>query len=832
MERITLFADVLLPLPVPGSFTYRVPYLLNDQVKTGIRAVVQFGSKKIYTALILRLHEAPPKDHVPKYLLSLLDEQPVVTGIQLKFWNWLSEYYLCHPGEVMNAALPSALKLASETRIALHPDPPEGAIEGLGEKEQMLMEALHHRKVIEISEVSRVLDQQKCIPVIRNLIEKGLVLSEEELNDPYRPVREEFIRLSETYSVNEEGLEALFGQLERKGRKQLELLMAFLRLCRFDDGENRLVTRRELFRSIGNAQSSLNSLVKKGVLETETRVVSRLDTFETETTTPPGALTDTQRDALKEVMEFFETRQVVLLHGVTSAGKTEIYIRLIADEIERGKQVLFLLPEIALTTQIIRRLKRVFGKRVGVYHSRFNMHEKVDLYNAVLGYREEEGAARCDILLGARSALFLPFSNLGLIVVDEEHDPSYKQNDPAPRYNARDAAIYMAFLHGAKVLLGSATPSVESYYNATRGKYGLVKIQTRYAGLEMPEVKLVDIREAARQAAMKSHFSTILLEKLKETLENHEQAILFQNRRGFSLRLECDQCHWMPMCRNCDVTLVYHKKLNQLRCHYCGYVARIPDKCPGCGSLQVRMKGFGTEKVEEELALLLPGARIARMDLDTTRTRHALHQIISDFEQRNIDILVGTQMVTKGLDFDHVSLVSILNADNLLSYPDFRASERSFQLMAQVSGRSGRKNKRGVVIIQTRQPGHHIIKQVTENDFESMFQQQLAERKKFGYPPLTRLVLIRLRHRDPDMLNKGAARLAADLRKEFGNAILGPEYPVVSRIMNFFIKHIMFKIGNGQELASTKSKMMQIIENFQTEVSFRSLRVIIDVDPQ
>lgn len=832
MERITLFADVLLPLPVPGAFTYRVPYALNDQVKTGIRVVVQFGPRKIYTALVLRLHEVPPQDYVPKYILSLLDELPVVNELQLKFWNWLAGYYLCYPGEVMNAALPSALKLASETRIALHPDPPEGSMDGIGEREQMLMEALRHRKVIEISEVARILDLQKCIPVIRNLIDRELVVSGEELNDPYRPVKEEFIALRDDYSFNEELLKPVFDQLEIKGRKQMELLMAFLRLSRFDDGERRLVTRRELFRSIGNAQSSLNSLVKKGILKTETRVVSRLDTFENEAIMPPGELTGPQSEALKGVMEGFAAHQAVLLHGVTSAGKTEIYIRLIANEVARGKQVLFLLPEIALTTQIIRRLKRVFGKRVGVYHSRFNMHEKVDIYKAVLGYEENEGAVRCDILLGARSALFLPFSNLGLIVVDEEHDPSFKQNDPAPRYNARDAAIYLGKLHGAKVLLGSATPSVESYYNAGRGKYGLVTLQTRYAGMEMPDVTLVDIREAARQSAMKSHFSNILLEKLKEALENQEQAILFQNRRGFSLRLECDHCHWMPMCRNCDVTLVYHKKLNQLRCHYCGFVAHIPEKCPGCGSLQVRMKGFGTEKVEEELSLLLPGARIARMDLDTTRTRHALHQIISDFEQRNIDILVGTQMVTKGLDFDHVSLVSILNADNMLSYPDFRAAERSYQLMAQVSGRSGRKNKRGMVIIQTRQPAHPIIKQVTENDYESMFAQQLAERRKFGYPPLTRLVLIRLRHRDPDMLNKGAARLASDLRKEFGSAVLGPEYPLVSRIMNFYIKNIMFKIGNGQELSTSKSKMMEIIEDFQKDTVFRGLRVIIDVDPQ
>lgn len=832
MERITLFAEVLLPLPLPGSFTYRVPFGLNDAVKPGIRAAVQFGQKKIYTALILRLTEKPPAGYTPKYLLSLLDEEPIVSEIQLKFWEWLAGYYLCFTGEVMNAALPSALKLASETRITINPDAPADASDGLNEKEFLLLETLHHRKVVAISEVAKILEQQKTLPVIRNLLDRRLIISEEELNDPYKPRMEEFLQLGESYINNEDALKEVFDLLEKKARKQLEVLMNFLHLSRYGTGNSRLVTRKELTRESSGTAIQINSLVEKGILQSFRKIVSRLDPGATEKSDQQIELSGAQQKAFREIRESLETREVVLLHGVTSSGKTELYIRLIQETVDKGQQALFLLPEIALTTQIIQRLRKHFGSRVGVYHSRFNIHEKAEIYKAVLSGNEISELNRFDIVLGARSAVFLPFRNLGLIVVDEEHDPSYKQMDPAPRYNGRDAAIFLARLHHAKVLLGSATPSVESFFNAKRGKYGFVELSGRYAGMEMPEIHLVDIREAARQGKMKSHFSEILLDDLRAVLANKEQAILFQNRRGFSLRLECEHCHWMPTCRNCDVTLVYHKKNNQLRCHYCGYISRVPEKCPECNGLQVRMKGFGTEKVEEELGIILPGARIARMDLDTTKTKHALHQIIADFEAQKIDILAGTQMVTKGLDFDHVSLVSILNADNMLSYPDFRSAERSYQLMAQVSGRSGRKNKRGKVIIQTRMPGHAVILQVMNNDYTGMYERQVAERMKFGYPPFTRLIQLKLRHKDSEFLNRAAARLAADLRKEFGSAILGPEYPMVSKIMNLYIKQILFKIGQGKIVRESKDQMMQIVEEFQKSVEFRSVRVVIDVDPQ
>ncbi len=832
MERITLFADVLLPLPISGTFTYGVPSLLNDEVKTGIRVVVQFGSRKIYTALVLRIHENPPQNRLPKNILSALDEEPIVTPLQLRFWDWLAAYYLCHPGEVMNAAFPAALKLASESKIALNPDVPDNP-PGLNEKELLLLEALRNRKVIAVSEVAKILDQQKTIPVIKNLIEKGLIISEEEINDPYKPKREEFVRLSSTISGDEDAIRGIFELLEKRAKKQLEIFMTFIRLSQYGFGIPNEVKRRELLIQSKGSAAQLSLLVERGVFEIYSRIVNRLDTGNIEPVLSRSELTPLQEEAFQQIRRTFETKDVVLLHGVTSSGKTELYIKLMQEVISQGKQVLFLLPEIALTTQIITRLRKYFGNRVGVYHSRFNVHERVDIYKAVL-QNDNPGTdfQPYHIILGARSAVFLPFSNLGLVVVDEEHDSSFKQMDPAPRYNGRDAAIYLAHLHGAKTLLGSATPSVESYYNVFRGKYGLVELSERYANMLMPKIEVVNIREATQHGMMKSHFSTVLIERLKTALNQGEQAILFQNRRGFSLRLECDNCHWMPTCLNCDVTLVYHKKINQLRCHYCGFVSRVPEKCPECQGLQIKMKGFGTEKVEEDLGLILPGTRITRMDLDTTRSKHTLQQIISDFEAGKVDILVGTQMVTKGLDFDNVSLVSILNADNMLSYPDFRSAERSFQLMAQVSGRSGRKNKQGKVIIQTRQPAHLVIRQVVANDYAGMFNHQLAERKKFGYPPFTRLILLKLKHKDSDLLNNAAGILAKSLRQEFGNSILGPEYPMVSRIMNYYIKHIMFKVEKPAKLAAAKSAMMEIIAKFQQDLTCRSVRIIIDVDPQ
>ena len=833
MEPFNLFADVLLPLPVSGTFTYRILPEFTDKIVEGVRVVVQFGKRKIYTALVIRIHSEKPTDHETKQILSVLDNKPVVVPVQLHFWEWMSSYYLCHKGEVMNAALPSALKLTSESKITLNPAS-EKDFSSFNEKEQLLIEALHYRKTIEIADVSKILGQQKVIPVIKTLIDKGIILMEEEVKERFQSKTEVFIRLSHLYEDDESKLEELFNQLEKKTKKQLELLMSFYQFSRMGEIHKQEISRIELLKYSGISSSVLDAMVKKNIFICIDKVVSRLEINKADSHSDDIELSEIQQNAIDKIREFFSEKEVVLLHGVTSSGKTEIYIKLIQETIEKGKQVLYLLPEIALTGHIINRLKKYFGDRIGVSHSKFNENERVEIWNKVLAIVDTNPTSGrgYDIVLGARSALFLPFSNLGLVIVDEEHDPSFKQFDPAPRYNARDAAIYLARLHGAKTLLGSATPSLESYYNATETKYGLVEINERYYNIELPEIKVVDVKLEIRWKKMKSHFSSVLMKQLEDALSKKEQSILFQNRRGFSLRLECETCQWMPMCKNCDVTLVYHKQQNQLRCHYCGYTTRIPEKCPECHGIKVKMKGFGTEKVEEELSILFPDAKIVRMDLDTTRSKHSHQKILDDFEQKKIDILVGTQMVTKGLDFDNVSTVSILNADNMLSFPDFRAAERSFQLMVQVSGRSGRKNKRGTVIIQTYNPNHPIIRFVVANDFQSMYRQQLLDRHKFRYPPVYRLIQLRLKHKNPVVLGKAADDLTLRLKKVFGNRVLGPEYPLVSKVMNYFLKNILIKFERNTSMIRMKETLVKCIGTFYKEKENSSVWVVIDVDPQ
>jgi primosomal protein N' (replication factor Y) len=831
LDTKSWFADVLLPLPV-STYTYAIPEGLAGKAVEGGRVVVQFGKRKIYTALVVEIHDRKPADHEAKEIISILDEAPIIFPNQLKFWNWIAAYYLCHAGEVMNAALPSAFKLASESKVVMNPDF-DPLKEELNEKEGLLVEALHNRPAIEISEVSKIIGQMKVIPVIKTMLEKGIILMEEELPDKYRPKKETFIRLTEEY-FDEEKFKDLFELLERKARKQLELLMTFLVLSKYGSGKPEEVSRTLLMKSVKATPSALEGLVTKGVLELVEKVVSRMPEGGEVTNTGSIRLMDFQQKAWNEIRQAFMEKDVVLLHGVTSSGKTELYIKYIQEALDMGKQVLYLLPEIALTTQTISRLKKYFGEKVGVYHSRFNENERVEIWNKVLikGKTGATAGTSYDIILGARSAVFLPFSNLGLVIVDEEHDSSFKQYEPSPRYNGRDAALYLAHLHGAKTILGSATPSIESYYNCREGKYALVEMNERYLNMEMPEISVVSLREEIRWKMMKSHFSSVLVKQLEDALSKGEQAIIFQNRRGFSLRLECETCGWMPTCRNCDVTLVYHKQNHQLRCHYCGYTTFIPEKCPECKGTALKMKGFGTEKVEEELGILFPKARIARMDLDTTRTRHSHQKIINDLEDRKIDILVGTQMVTKGLDFENVSTVSILNADNMLGFPDFRSAERSYQLMAQVSGRSGRKNKRGKVIIQTYNPKHPVILDVVNHDYKAMFEQQLVDRRKFKYPPFYRLVLVKLKHKDPAVLNKASEELAKRLRKLFGNRVLGPEYPLVSRIMNYYLKQILVKIERSSSQTEMKRKLMQEMEDFGRLKEFSPLRLVIDVDPQ
>ncbi len=827
MNRTTLFVDVILPLPVPGLFTYRVPYELNDSVACWKRVVIQFGKKKIYTAIIVNIHEIPPKNYAVKYILSVLDTNPIMNQLQYKFWQWIAEYYMCEPGEVMNVAIPTAFKLASESKIVLNPGF-DGDVEELNEKEYLVVDALDIQKKLTLTEVENIIEQKKVIPVIKGLIEKNIVLVEEELKERYKPKKETFLQLSEEYH-DENKMQELFNRLEKRAFKQLEVLMAFISLSNFGSGKIRDVKQAYLTKQQKFSPGVIKSLVDKGVLLSFSKTISRLGSFDQTALPEDIELSNDQSETLDQIKSSFSKKNVVLLHGVTSSGKTELYIKLIKENLEQGKQVLYLLPEIALTTQIINRLRKYFGNQVGVYHSRYNENERVEIWNNVLNNKINK--SKYQIILGPRSALYLPYSDLGLVIVDEEHDYSYKQFSPAPRYNARDAAIYLAGKHNANVLLGSATPSIESYYNTKNGKYELVELNKRFGDIQLPEILVADIKKETRQKTMKSHFSSLLLDHVSEALKNKEQVILFQNRRGFSLRIECDTCNWMPECKNCDVTLIYHKHNNQLKCHYCGYSRRVPERCDSCGSTHLHMKGFGTEKVEDELQILYPDARIRRMDLDTTRSKNAYQSIINDFEEQRIEILVGTQMVTKGLDFDNVSIVGILNADNMLSYPDFRSYERSFQLMAQVSGRAGRKKKRGKVIIQSYNPYHSAIRDVIEHNYKSMYSSQILERRNFKYPPFYRLINLSLKHKDPRLLNEASREFAIMLREILGKRVLGPEYPLISRIKNLYIKNVLIKLERDEKLKDQKENILKTIDRFKGESSYKSVRVIIDVDP-
>ncbi len=825
------YASLLLPLPLPGFFTYAVPEEMAETLKVGVRVVVQFGKKKLYTALVREIHEQKPDIEV-KEIISQMDAKPVVNAMQFEFWEWLAAYYLCTMGEVMNAALPPALKLSSESRIVLHPEFDKDYSK-LNEREYRIISVLEQRSEISIGEASQIAGLLKVIPLIHSLIEKNAVQVFEEVVKRYIPKTEKYYRLSATYQKDEQALNAILDYLEKRAPRQSEVMHAFLHHYAEVSEPDKGVSKSVLLEGLQQADAALRSLVDKGLLDEAEFKVSRLEVFEARQAVSEIQFSEHQQEALAGIHHFFANQTPVLLHGITSSGKTEIYIRLIDEVLKTGKQVLYLLPEIALTTQIINRLRKYFGDVVGVYHSRYGEAERAEVWNRVASWCEPRAhdPVSHQVILGARSALLLPFSKLGLVIVDEEHDSSYKQYEPNPRYHARDAAIYLAQRHQSNILLGSATPALESYFNTKHGKYGLVKLNKRFGDLLLPETQVANIREATRLKQMKSHFSPLLLKALEQALENKEQVILFQNRRGFSLRMECTACQFIPECRHCDVTLIYHKREKHLRCHYCGYSEPVPQRCPKCGNPDLNLIGFGTEKVEEELALLYPEIRIARMDLDTTRSKHAHHRIITDFEERRVDVLTGTQMVTKGLDFDNVSLVGILNADNMISFPDFRSFERSYQMMAQVSGRAGRKHKQGKVIIQSRNPKHPVIGLVIENDYERMYELQIADRRKFNYPPYSRLVKISLKHKEPEPLNQAAAELARMLRKEFPKQILGPEYPMIPRIRNYYIKEILIKLRRDATLAASKEKIRTMLSEFLKTTTHKKVRLVVDVDP-
>lgn len=826
-ERVTLFAEILLPLPIPGAYTYRVPFELNLKVKVGQRAVIQFGKTKIMSGLIISLSDKVPDCSNIKYLLDILDDDPVVNEKQLELWNWISSYYMCYLGEVMQAALPSALKISSESKISLSDDFELDSI-ALSDNEFLIVEALQIQPQLTITEVSKIIGYKKVMPLIKTMIEKKIVVMQEELQQKYKAKYERYVRLSNTYR-DDDKMHELMDTLSKRAYKQLELLMSFLVLGGSADND---VMASDLLKKAGVNSSILSAMVEKGVFETYQKRISRLKEYKALTDVDSIVLTEKQQVAFDDIHKGFDENKTVLLHGVTASGKTEIYIKLIQEAIDEGKQVLYLLPEIALTEQIINRLKKYFGDRVGVYHSRFDNNERVEIWQQVINYRRAETQSqKYQVIIGSRSAVFLPFTDLGLIIVDEEHDGSFKQIDPAPRYSARDLAAIIAKMFHARLLMGSATPSFESYFNARQNKYHLVTLSERYGGVEMPEIIIDDLRIETRRKTMQANFGKLLVDAMHETLEQKNQVILFQNRRGFSLRIECEHCNYIPQCINCDVSLTYHKNQNILKCHYCGYTANVPAECPSCHSTDLKMHGFGTERIEDDLKIFFPDAQTSRLDLDTTRTKNSYQFILDQFQNKQTDILVGTQMVSKGLDFDSVKIVGILNADNMLSFPDFRAYERSFQLMEQVSGRAGRKGAKGKVIIQTFQPQHPVILNVISHDYVKFYEEQMPIRRQFNYPPYSRLILIKLKDVDDKKLNKASDELARIFRHTFKENLLGPEYPVVSRVKNQYIKQMIIKINKDLNSNKVKDFIRNVIENFKHNLEFKSVKIHIDVDP-
>ncbi|XOV67315.1 MAG: primosomal protein N' [Fluviicola sp.] len=824
-ERKTLFVDLILPVPIRKEFTYRVPFEMNDAIFNGARVVVPFGRSKRITGIVTRIHETVPEDYQAKLVEYILDERPIIHPNQYTFWKWISSYYMAPIGDVMNAALPSNFKLASETKIVLHPDFQKDP-RFFTERELDILDALEMREVLDLKEISEIVGIKTIQPVIKALIDKKAVLSLEELNEKFVPKTKMFVGLTEDFH-NEELLEAFISELDgiKSKEKQLNALLAVLRHIQVGNEENEVVLRKTLVEE-GVSQSSLNTLEKQGVIFQEKLEVSRLEENPYEGQAFKE-LSPSQKEALEETRTGFDNEKVVLLHGVTGSGKTEIYVQLIQEHLDRGKQVLFLLPEIALTTQLIQRLSAYFGDQVGVYHSKFNQNERVEIWNHVL----DDDPNRFRIILGARSSIFLPFSNLGLIIVDEEHESSFKQYDPSPRYNARDSAIVLSKIHQANIVLGSATPSIESYHNAKSGKYHLVSLTDRFGANLLPEILIANVRKERKQKSMQSHFTNYLMEHMRTHLNDGEQIILFQNRRGYTPMWMCEVCNWTPKCVRCDVSLTYHKHSNNLKCHYCGYTTPPVGSCKACGSNKIKMLGFGTEKIEDDLALLFPDKVIKRLDLDTTRSKNAYANILDDFDNGRIDILIGTQMVTKGLDFDNVNLVGILDADMLLNRADFRAFERSFQLMTQVAGRSGRRDKRGKVVVQTGDPDHWVIDKVTQHDFIGFYDAEIIERKNYFYPPYFKVIDITLKHRDENELNRAAQELANKLKETFKERVLGPEFPTVKKIYNQYIKVIKLKVEKEANDKKVKERIAFIMDEFFSAPNNKSTRSIIDVDP-
>ncbi len=813
-----MYAQVILPLALPKTYTYAIPLAWQEKILPGMRVEVVFGKNKKYAGIVKQLHSEKPGAFEPKEILNVLDTEPVVNENQLALWNWIASYYMCSEGEVMNAALPANFKLSSETILNYNEEFGED-FSGLDDQEYLVAEALLIKKELRLQEVQQILDATYVYPVVKRLLEHKVCWAWEALKEKYTEKKESYVLLDQAYN-DEDKLAELLNK-KSSAPKQMELLMAFLHLSR-TEGE---VKQAELLKKSGASAAQLKGLTEKGILRVKKMAVDRIR-YAPKDINIDFTLSDAQAECLKKIQSHFTEKQVCLIHGVTGSGKTQVYIRLMEEYILKGQQVLYLLPEIALTSQVIRRLQKHFGGYIAIYHSKFSPNERVEIWNKVK-------SGEIKILLGARSSLFLPFSELGLVIVDEEHDSSFKQQDPAPRYHARDAAIYYASKLGAKVLLGSATPSVETYFNVQTGKYAGVELNERFGNVLLPEIEIIDTRLVERKEKTKLMISPALQAAIVETVQSKKQAILFQNRRGYSPYLICGTCGFIPHCEQCDVTLTFHKLHQKLQCHYCGNVYPRIITCPACGSVNWIEKNFGTEKIEEQLNETFPDFRIARMDMDTVKGKTAHDQLIQQFEQQRIDILIGTQMVVKGLDFDHVQLVGILDADGLLSFADFRVNERAFQLMEQVSGRAGRKDKRGKVLIQTTNPKHPVLDWVKEHDYKKLYHAELIGRQQFHYPPYSKLIQINFKHKEKQVAETAAQIMANVLAREFPDQISGPAEPVIGRVRNMYIMELLLKLSRDTKSANyAKTMIHQQMAILQNDKQFRSVIIQPDVDPQ
>ncbi len=813
------FIDVILPLPLEHLFTYSITKAEADFLSKGVRVAVPFGKNKIYTALVYEIHQDKPKIYEAKPIHQILDQEPIITPWQLKLWLWMSEYYMCTLGELLRAALPSAFLLESET-IVSKTDKDISDIT-LKDDEFLVYEALEHQPTLRVSDVSLILDKKNVLPVLKRLLDKQIIKVNEQMYEKYKPKLVRYIRLHASHQ-SDIAIQELLKTLSR-APKQHQLLMTYFMLS---SSRKTPIKVSELKQKSTASSAQIKALIDKQIFEDYYEQSNRV-VYDAQEKLSAKPLNQYQNSALQNIIKSFETQDTTLLHGVTASGKTEIYAQLIEQALKKGKQVLYLVPEIGLTTQLVQRLQLYFGEQIFVYHSKYSLNERVETWQAILNCNPHKG----QLILGARSSVLLPFSHLGLVIVDEEHEQSYKQFNPSPRYHARDTAIVLASFFKSKTILGSATPSVESYFNATSNKkYGFVTLSKRYNEVLMPDIALVDLKDKYKRKLMKGHFSDTLITEMTEALDGGYQVILFQNRRGYSPIVECATCGHSPQCSNCDVSLTYHQYSKQLRCHYCGYKIALPKTCLSCGSVALDSKGLGTEQIEQEVKTLFPNCKAARMDLDTTRGKYAYESIITAFENQETQILIGTQMLTKGLDFRNVKLVGIMNADTMLNFPDFRAHERSFQLMQQVSGRAGRTQERGKVIIQAFNPQHNILKQVAANDYASMFKEQMEERHNYNYPPVYKLIKLTLKHRDYHKVNEGGDWLAKRLRQLFGTYVLGPEFPPIARIKNQYHKHILIKIPQGQSLPKTKAAIFKAKTSFLSIKTFRPIRLLINVD--